>query len=93
MAFEHWRCGTTALPADDMHCSETDRSEIVNSELQIPRIHAPIFASVQRRQMIIASSSIMPIPITSTASATGKDFFLLFFLKQKRLLILSSFTI
>jgi hypothetical protein len=28
--------------------------------------------------MIIASSSIMPIPITSTASATGKDFFLLF---------------
>jgi Domain of unknown function (DUF5671) len=33
MAFQHWRCGTTALLADDMHRSETDRGEIVNSEL------------------------------------------------------------
>ncbi len=29
------------------------------------------FSRYQRRQMINASSSIMPIPITSTASATG----------------------
>jgi hypothetical protein len=36
-----------------------------------PCMHAPTFAPVQGRQMIIASSPIMPIPITSTASATG----------------------
>ena len=36
-----------------------------------PRIHAPTSPRYQRRQMINASNSIMPIPITSTASATG----------------------
>src|SRR5262249_49971300 len=35
-----------------------------------PRIHAPTSHRYQRRQMINASNSIMPSPITSTANAT-----------------------